>query len=311
MRKGLPLPRVKFGRGGLDAAFRLLARRPGAGWRHPALARMSLNQLTTVRWRLDEAVHHYRRAGLRGIGVSWQRLSAFGVREGIDVVRRSGLAVSSLGWIGGFTGAHGCSCDDALAEARPAVEAAARLGAQALIAVSGPQHGHIRSHARRLLVDALRVVADDAARHNVRLGLQPMHPIFGGEWSFVTSLDDALEVLARVDHPHVGLAFGSYHLWQEPGLLHRIAEIAPRVAVVQLSDWRDPPRCDNDRSLPGEGSLPLVEIVRSFESAGYRGLYEIEVWSRDLWKQGHATLMARSIARFVELYTGVGTAVPV
>ncbi len=311
MSKGLRLPRVPFGRGGLDAALRLVARRPGVTSRHPALARMSLNQLTTVRWRLDEAAHYYRRAGLRGIGVSWQRLSAFGVREGIDVVRRSGLAVSSLGWIGGFTGGQGCSIDEALAEARQAVDAAARLGAQALIVVSGPQHGHIRSHARRLVVDALRALADDAARHNVRLGLQPMHPIFAREWSFVTRLDDSLEVLARVDHPHVGLTFGSYHLGQEPGLLDRIPEIAPRVAVVHLSDWRDPPRCDNDRLLPGDGSLPLAEIVRGFESAGYRGLYEVEVWSRDLWKQGHATLMARSIARFVELYTEVGTAASV
>lgn len=269
-----------------------------------ALARLSLNQMTTVRWRLDEAVRHDRRAGIRGIGVSLQRLEEYGVRDGVELLRRSGLAVSSLGWIGGFTGAHGHSFDDALADARRAIRIAAQLRARSLIVVPGSQAGHIRSHALRLLRDALAELAGAAAEQGVRLAVQPMHPIFEREWSFLTRLDECLDMLTGLNHPCLGLAFGAYHLWQEPRLLDRLPEILPFVAAVQLSDWRDPPRCDNDRLLPGDGSIPLADFVEAFEAAGYDGLYEVEVWSRDLWKLDHATLMARCVQQFAELFAG-------
>jgi sugar phosphate isomerase/epimerase len=175
------------------------------------------------------------------------------------------------------------------------------IGAQSLIVVTGSLAGHIRSHARRLLIEGLVEVLDQAAEAGVRLALQPMHPLFENEWTFLTSLDDALDIVQRMNHPQLGLAFGTYHLWQEDRLLEKIPEFARHVAVVQLSDWRDPPRCDNDRLLPGDGSIPLRDIIGACESSGYTGLYEIEVWSRDLWKRDHRSLMTDCMSRFAGL----------
>ena len=266
-------------------------------------SRLSINQTTTVRWSLPEALEEFRLAGARGIGVSLNRLRECGVAEGRRRLRQSGLTATSLGWVGGFTGANGHSFDDAIADARSALRAAREINAGSLIVVPGALCGHIRSHARRLLIEALVDLADQATDADVRLAIQPMHPLFEDEWSFLTSLDGAMDVLTRFNHTHVGMAFGTYHLWQEPKLIERIPEIAPYVSVVQLSDWRRPPRCDNDRLLPGDGSIPLTDIVQAFESAGYRGAYEIEVWSRDLWKQDHRTLIRECMLRFAQLLT--------
>ena len=264
-------------------------------------ARLSVNQTTTVRWSLPEAVNEYRAAGVNGIGVSLNRLRECGVASGARKLKQTGLHATSLGWIGGFTGANGHTFDDALADARAALRAAREISAVALIVVPGAQCGHIRSHARRLLVEALVELTDQAAGSNVRLALQPMHPLFEDEWSFLTSLDDTLDILTRFNHTHVGMAFGTYHLWQEPRLLERISEFMPYVSLVQLSDWRNPPRCDNDRLLPGDGEIPLHEIIQAFEAAGYRGSYEMEVWSRDLWKQDHRSLIRECMLRFAQL----------
>lgn len=266
-------------------------------------SRLSINQTTTVRWSLPEALEEFRLAGARGIGVSLNRLRECGVAEARRRLRQSGLTATSLGWVGGFTGANGHSFDDAIADARSALRAAREINAGSLIVVPGALCGHIRSHARRLLIEALVDLADQATDADVRLAIQPMHPLFEDEWSFLTSLDGAMDVLTRFNHTHVGMAFGTYHLWQEPKLIERIPVIAPYVSVVQLSDWRRPPRCDNDRLLPGDGSIPLTDIVQAFESAGYRGAYEIEVWSRDLWKQDHRTLIRECMLRFAQLLT--------
>jgi sugar phosphate isomerase/epimerase len=265
------------------------------------LRRLSIHQTTTVRWSLGEAIREYAQAGIAGIGITLPQLQQLGMRGARRLLRESGLSVSSLGWVGGFTGANGHSYDEAVADMRSAIDSARLIGAQSLIVVTGSLAGHIRSHARRLLIEGLVEVLDQAAEAGVRLALQPMHPLFENEWTFLTSLDDALDIVQRMNHPQLGLAFGTYHLWEEDQLLKRIPEIAQQVALVQLSDWRDPPRCDNDRLLPGDGSIPLRDIVGAFESSGYTGLYEIEVWSRDLWKREHRSLMADCMARFARL----------
>lgn len=266
-----------------------------------AATRLSINQTTTVRWSLTDAIDAFREEGVRGIGVALNRLRECGIEQGARSLRSAGLTASSLGWVGGFTGAHGHTYNDALADARAALEAAHEIGASTLIVVPGALNGHIRSHARRLIVEALVELADQASELNVRLAVQPMHPIFEDEWTFLTTLDATLDVVTRFNHTHVGLAFGAYHLWQEPRLIERIPEIAPYVAVVQLSDWREPPRCDNDRLLPGDGVIPLADMVSAFETAGYRGFYEIEVWSRDLWKRDHRSLIRECMLRFAQL----------
>lgn len=273
--------------------------RPAIG--SQVLSRLSIHQTTTVRWRLDEAICEFSRAGVGGIGITLNRLHELGVGTARRLLHGSKLAVTSLGWVGGFTGANGHSHKDAVADMRTAIGLARRIGARSVVVVTGPLAGHIRSHARRLLIEGLVEVVDLAAESGVRLALQPMHSLFEDEWTFLTSLDDALDVLTRFNHAHVGLAFGTYHLGQEPRLLERIPELAPFVASIQLSDWRDPPRCDNDRLLPGDGSLPLQKIVAAFETAGYAGLYEVEVWSRDLWKRDHRSLIADCVARFASL----------
>lgn len=265
------------------------------------LSRLSIHQTTTVRWRLDEAICEFSRAGVGGIGVTLGRLHELGAGTARRLLHSSGLTVTSLGWVGGFTGAHGHSYKDAVEDLRTAIGLARRIGARSLVVVTGSLAGHIRSHARRLLIEGLVEVVDLAAESGVRLAVQPMHSLFEDEWTFLTSLDDTLDVLTRFNHSHVGLAFGTYHLGQEPRLLERIPELAPFVASIQLSDWRDPPRCDNDRLLPGDGSLPLQEIVAAFEAAGYAGLYEVEVWSRDLWKRDHRSLIADCMTRFASL----------
>ena len=98
------------------------------------------------------------------------------------------------------------------------------------------------------------------------------------------------------DHPFLGMAFGVYQLWQERQLIDRIGDAAPYIATVQLSDWK-PPRHDTDRLLPGDGEIPMQEIVDALSAAGYRGDFEIDVWSSDLWKTDYDSLLSRASAQ--------------
>jgi sugar phosphate isomerase/epimerase len=265
------------------------------------MRRLSINHLTTPRWSLEEDLERYADEGVSGIGINWQKLNDDAIPRDVERIRDAKLGVSSVGWSGGFTGGTGLTFREAMFDARRKLRIARQVSAGSLLVITGPQATHIRSHAARLTADALSELCDAAVDSNVRIAVQPMDRLFRRGWSFLHTLEETLELLDRVGCQRAGICFGTYHLWQEPGLTKLVREVASRISLVQLSDWREPPRCENDRALPGDGCIPLKEIVRSLEEAGYDGWYELELWSRDLWKQDHLDLIQTCVRRYQAL----------
>ena len=52
-----------------------------------------------------------------------------------------------------------------------------------------------------------------------------------------------------------------------------------------------PARCDDDRCLPGQGTLPLSEIIEALEAGGYRGVYDVQLLSDRCWRSDYAALL--------------------
>ena len=149
--------------------------------------------------------------------------------------------------------------------------------------------------------------------HGVRLSLLPMHSFFAPTWTYLHTLDETLELLDNVNHPSVGLAFDTYHLWREPRLLERIPELVPFTGVVQVSDSRRAPQTDSDRCFPGEGRIPLTDIVRAFQQAGYDGYFDVQVWSDEGWAKSSAEvvqLCQHSLLQFAQPTVSAATALP-
>ena len=263
--------------------------------------KLAVNQTTTIRWSVNEDLEGYREAGFQAIGVSLAKLRRDGLRESVQKIRMSRMPVSSLGWIGGFTGDHGHSLDDAIVEGRKAIKLAQGIGAASLVVVSGTTGKHISSYARKLLKWALKELLEPARKAGVQLALLPMHQLFDREWSFLHKLDETIEILEQLNHPHLGMAFNPYHLWQEPDLVSRIASFSQHLNLVQVADFRNPPRGDNDRLLPGAGCIPLHEILQAVRETDYRGWYELEVWSRELWQSDYRDALKTCREWFAEI----------
>ncbi|MBX3449707.1 MAG: sugar phosphate isomerase/epimerase [Planctomycetaceae bacterium] len=274
-----------------DTAADCAARAKGAESR----LRLSLSQFTTLRWSMPEEVACAAASGYEAMGLWRMKLADFGHGRAEHVLHDFDLKVSSLSWAGAFTGSHGFSFDEAVDDARAAVRRAAALKAETLVMIGGTRSGHTTRHAKRLVRDGLLAVADEAAERGVRLGLLPMHAALARRWTFQQSTHDALEIIHSARHPAIGLVFDIYHLWQEPGLIARIPELAPLVTLVQIADSRGEPRHEYDRILPGDGLIPLDEIIPSFLRAGYRGYFEVHVWSEALWRRGDAAFVPRCV----------------
>ncbi len=256
-------------------------------------SRVAMHQTTTLRLPLEEELPLCHQAGIPGIGLSHLKLEELSVAEIVSELRGSQVQVSSVGVVGGFAKLYEHTYEDAIVQGLRLIHLAEAVRAPVVTVVAGPIAGHIRKQARRLLVDGLEELLPVAQACGVRLALQPMSPLFT-EWSFLHTLDSAMSVVQEFRSSHLGLAFGTYHLGHEKNLLQRIEALSPWIASVQLSDWVQTGSV-SDRRLPGEGVLPLTEIVSAIESTGYHGWYELEVWSRDLWKLDAETLMDRCL----------------
>jgi sugar phosphate isomerase/epimerase len=256
------------------------------------MPRISINEMTTYHWSFLEDVVGYQAAGIESIGVWRRKLADFGDERGIELLRDSGLTVSCFSSAGGFTGSDGQTFREALDDALDALRLAAELRAGCLVVVSGARAGHTLNHARRLLRDALRELGNAAAQLGVSVALQPVHRRPVERWSFLNSLDAATEMLAWCDHPQVGMVFDLFQVWREPELCRRIPDIVRWIKLAALSDAQAPARSDDDRRIPGQGELPLAEIVGALEAAGFRGVYDVQLISEHCWRSDYPTLLS-------------------
>ncbi len=265
------------------------------------MARLSINELTTFRWSFEEDVRHYREAGVDGIGVWRQKLSDFGEEKGIELLLESGLAVSSLLWAGGFTGSEGKSHKESVEDAKEAIRLAAAMDADCLIVYSGPRAGHTHNHARRLMRSALDEILPLADDVDLNLAIEPMHAGCAADWTFLTELNETVELLQAYDTPRFKLAFDTYHLCQNGCVLSRLKELVPRIAIVQLGDAKAPPQGEPNRFPLGEGTLPLAEVVHELQRCGYAGFYDVELMGEEIEQTGYQDLLAQSKSAFEKL----------
>lgn len=264
----------------------------------PSLSRLSINQVTTSRWSFLDDLISFGELGFEAAGMWRPKVAEFGEERAVELVRDLDLAVSSLSWAGGFTGSDGSSFFDAVDDAQCALRLAGQLGAEKLVLVSGGRGGHIDSHARRLVVDALKALAETARELGVALALQPFGDSGADEVSFLRTLDQALDMIEPFDRSVAQIAFDTFHLWREPRLLDRVSDLVPYLGVIQLSDSCKPQGSAPVRCLPGDGQIPLTEIVHAFDEAGYAGYYELAVWSEELWQSDYRDLLVEGRSRF-------------
>jgi sugar phosphate isomerase/epimerase len=132
---------------------------------------------------------------------------------------------------------------------------------------------------RDTVVDGLRTIGEEAERAGVRVGLEPVNRVGGENWTMISSLGEAVELLDDADRPALGIQFDTWHLWDTPTLLEDIERYVDRFVGVHVADWREPTRTWADRVLPGEGVADLLAILGALEQAGWDGHYDLEIFS--------------------------------
>lgn len=245
------------------------------------LTRLSLNQMTTEQWNVQQAVDGCARHGIPFIGLWRHKVAETGLAESARIVRDAGVKVSSLCRGGMFPAATKAEREARIDDNRRAVDEAAELGTDTLVLVCGPAPDRDLRAARQMVRDGIEAVLPYAQERGVKLGIEPLHPMFAGDRSVIVSLAQALDIAEQFAPDEVGVIVDVYHVWWDPAVEKEIARSAGRILGFHVNDWLVPtPDMLYGRGMMGDGVIEIRRYREAVEQAGYAGPIEVEIFSR-------------------------------
>ncbi|MEV4184239.1 sugar phosphate isomerase/epimerase family protein [Streptosporangium canum] len=276
-----------------------------------AVRRFALNQWTTRRWSVAEAVDGCVRHGVEAIGLWRQNVAEQGLEETVKLVGDAGLRVSSL-CRGGFL-----TSGDALDDNRRAIDEAAALKAACLVMVVGGLPGVVPGEplgtisrdlagARERVAEALAALAPYAGERGVRLALEPLHPMYCADRAVLSTLGQALDLAEPYPVEQVGVVVDTFHVWWDPQVFRQIARAGERIASYQVCDFLSPLPADVllGRGVMGDGVIDFAPLTAAVAEAGYTGDIEVEIFNADVWAADPDEVLPRIMTRFDELVGG-------
>ena len=252
------------------------------------LSRFAINQITTKAWSMPEAIEGYRAQGVTGIACWRQYLDAYGVKETARHLKDAGMWVASLCTSAWFDADDAAGMAAKVEANRRILDNAAEIGAPCLVMVVGgfPAGKKDLAGHRARVADALRDLSDHAVKTGVKLGIEPLHPMYCGDRSVINSIAQANDLCDALGDRASGLVPDVYHCWWDPAFRDELRRAGPdRILTFHLCDWLRPTRNMFDRGMVGDGIIDLPEIRRWLDEIQYRGVFELEIFSELDWWQ--------------------------
>lgn len=225
-----------------------------------------------------ELAHQDRFAAAAGAGFSWVEDPApydLSADHYAAAAAAAGVQVASLNTPAGdeTRGDFGLAAvpgrqDDFRAGFERAVEYATACDApmiHAMVGVVGEDEGDPRG----TLIDNLGWAAGRAAEIGRRVIIETINVHDRPGW-YVSTTPHAVQIIEAVGADNLGILFDIYHLYRMgEDVRGQLAAVAPHIFHVQVASLPD-------RHEPVGGDLPLDELVRALEAAGYDGLIAAE-----------------------------------
>lgn len=286
--------------------------------------RLSINTATIKKASLEQALEVTAAAGLKHIGLWRDKVAEVGLERAVELVKGSGLQVSSLCRGGFLTAADPQGQAAALADNKQAILEAKALGTSEIVMVVGGlpdfsvapgavdgggsavavSGGKDLVLARQRVADRLAELVPFAQEHGVRLVLEALHPMFAADRAVLSTLAQALDLAAPHPVEAVGVVIDTFHVWWDPELQKQIVRAAAegRIAQYQVCDFNLPIAQDAllSRGYMGDGVVDFATIGKWVAEAGYNGIVEVEIFNEDIWDQPFADVVATVKERFAE-----------
>jgi sugar phosphate isomerase/epimerase len=265
--------------------------------------RLSINHYSVRQLTLEQLVEECRQLRISYVGLWREKVRELGIERAKALIDQAELRISSLCRAGFFPYDDAAQRQKSIEENRKAIDEAAVLGAQLVVLVCGGIAAAGLSASREMVAEGIANLVPYAVERGVRLGIEPLHPMFAADRSVIVTLAQANELAAHFPAQVVGIVIDAYHVWWDPALESEIGRAAGRIFGFHVSDWIVPlPDVLNGRGLMGDGYIDLSGISSMVEQAGYDGPIEVEIFNEALWRLAGRTALSRIRERFRKFF---------
>lgn len=265
------------------------------------LQRLCLHTVTTKPLGLGESLDAYAAAGVPGVTLWREAVQAYGIEETRTKLKATGLEVVSLCRGGFFPSVQKDTRKSAIDDNIQTIHEASRVGAPLIVMVPGADPAQSLETDRNQIKQGIQAILPYAAEAGVRLGIEPLHPMYAGDRSAVNTLSQANDMCEEIDSIWLGVVVDVYHLWWDPHLRVQIKRcgLNGKIFAFHVSDWMIP-TIDllNDRGLMGEGCIPIRQIRQWVEDAGFDGMVEVEIFSDRYWQMDQVSFVDKIVESF-------------
>jgi sugar phosphate isomerase/epimerase len=263
--------------------------------------RLCLHTITTRPWPIETAAGKYSKAGIRGISVWREAIEGKDPVQVGKMLRDEGLEVVSLARGGFFANTDITSRQEAIEKNKRALEEAAAISAPLLVLVCGAHPRQPLEDSREQTVEGIHELIPMASDLDVKLGIEPLHPMYADTRSAINTLKQATDMAIHLNSKMVGVVVDVYHLWWDPDLEKEIGRCggADKIFAFHISDWKVPTSdLMYDREIMGRGCIPVPRIRQWVEEAGFTGFHEVEIFSHHYWEEDQDKFLAEVVRAY-------------
>lgn len=253
--------------------------------------RISLSVLCFPELTLAEFCDQARTLNVSTVGVDRTRILDAKPARARRMLDDAGLLVSALLASCLFDLDHPATWPGTRAQLDESVDAASEIGASTIYLTSGAHpHGRM-DDSFTVFGDAVGPSIERARGVGVRVAIEPTSWLYA-DISFVHTLSDATD-LARATGTAICLDL--FHCWTDLNFTERVAQAAPYISHVQLSDYMHGDRALPARAVPGDGAIPLPRLLEDILATTYVGPFELELNGPRIDAEGHAVAAQRAV----------------
>jgi 2-keto-myo-inositol isomerase len=270
---------------------------------------LSINGATTMKATLPEDITAAGAAGFKALEIWAAKMDAYlethSVAELKALFDRAGLQPASINSIEFITFRPPEEYETVVARCRELCALAQALGCAKIVVVPSPTpEGVAWDQVRDESVRVLRELSDVASPYGVQLAFE----FLGFPWCSVRTLAQCWDIVGETGRDNVGLVIDTCHFYAGGSALSSIAQVVPqKILIFHINDVEDRPLEtieDAHRLLPGEGVIPLDDILARLRDIGFDGLCSVELFRPEYWERDPAELAAAARAATLAVVEG-------
>jgi 2-keto-myo-inositol isomerase len=251
---------------------------------------LGFNGATTMTSNLETDIRIAGQAGYDVLEITATKLDTFleshSLPDALRLIDAAGLKTHAINSIEKINFRDGEGGAEVMARTRQLCEYAKALECPWIVAVPGPAPaGTAWEGVRSNTATGLRAMSEIGALYGVKLAFE----FLGFPWCSVRTAAQGWEVVTATDRANVDMVIDTCHFYAGGSTLDSIRAVDPKkLAIFHINDVEQMPKdeiTDANRLFPGDGVIPLKEIVGAVRATGYDGVASVEIFRPEYWQR--------------------------